>query len=190
MGRPRKIKNEDLENQEHDTSIQIDDLQEFEVEASDEGTISEDSEPVAKKVRSKKPKATSTKGHYITNAVLLPAVIRAKQEGKITDELARMLMLITERYSRKINFVGYSFRSDMVSFALVNLVANALKFNPERSNNPFSFYTTSIKNSFLQYLAYEKGHRDIRDSLMVEEGFNPSNTFVENSKEESSGDYY
>ena len=144
----------------------------------------EDAEEQKKKYSFKREKSTTTRGHYITNSVLLPEVIKAKEIGRITNELARMLMLITERYSCKSNFVGYSFREDMVSFALVNLMANALKFNPEKSNNPFAFYTTAIRNSFLQYLADERKHRDIRDQLIMDEGFNPSSTFLEGGNKE------
>lgn len=132
----------------------------------------------------KRSRATSTKGHYITNAVLLPAVIEAKQKGFITDKLARMFVMIAERYSFKANFGGYSFREDMVSFALLNLCSNGLKFNPEKSDNPFSFYTTAIHNSFLQYLAHEKNHREIRDKLMIELGSSPSSSFLDSGKDD------
>lgn len=120
--------------------------------------------------------------YYLTNADLLPAVLEAKKHGKITDKLARMLMLLTDRYSRKANFNGYSFREDMVSAALINLVQNALKFNPEKSSNPFAFYTTAIKNSFLQYMLDEKKQRFIRDTLLVEAGQDASHTFMDSNK--------
>ena len=116
---------------------------------------------------------------YLTNADLLKEVIHAKELGYITDKLARMFLLLTERYSRKVNFAGYSFREDMVSTALINLCANGLKFNPEKSNNPFAFYTTAIHRSFLQYMADEKKHRNIRDDLIVENGANPSYAFAD-----------
>ena len=137
-----------------------------------------------KKPKQKREKSTSTKGHYVTNSVLLPAVIEAKGIGKVTDKLIRMIQMIAERYSRKANFIGYSFREDMVSAAVMNLCNNALKFNPEKSNNPFSYYTTGIHNSFLQYLADEKKHRNIRDALLIDAGSNPSFNFGEGEKEE------
>lgn len=65
----------------------------------------------------------------------------------------------------------------MVAAAVTNLCNNALKFNPEKSNNPFAYYTTGIYHSFLQYMAEEKNHRKIRDTLLVESGFNPSYNF-------------
>lgn len=123
------------------------------------------------------------KPFYLTSAVLLKEVIHAKELGIVTDKLARMLMLLAERYSRKSSFAGYSFREDMVSTALINLCVNGLKFNPERSSNPFAFYTTAIHNSFLQYMADEKKHRNIRDGLIVEAGSNPSFSFTDSSGE-------
>lgn len=143
----------------------------------------------------KREKSTSTKGHYITNAVLLPEVIRAKELGRVTDELARMFIKITERYSKKSNFVGYSFREDMVSVALINLCVNGLKFNANDYDNPFAFYTTMIHRSFLQYMADEKKHRNIRDELILEIGANPSNSFSDSAhddytKEHNSDDFY
>ena len=144
--------------------------------AKSKDTIAAEKVPKAPKV--KRARATSTKGHYITNAVLLPAVIRAKELGRVTDELAKMLLMIAERYSFKSNFGGYSFREDMVSFALINLCANALKFNPETSKNPFSYYTSAIHNSFLQYLLDEKDHRNIRDKLLIESGANASMSYM------------
>lgn len=199
MGRPKKqqtsslieFDSEQSLNEESENSYDPFDSRDSEYEPEPESYV----EPEIKKAKVKRApvkreKSTTTKGHYITNAVLFPEVIRAKALGVITNELAKMLMMIAERYSCKSNFIGYSFRKDMVSFALVNLMANALKFNPEKSSNPFSFYTTSIHNSFLQYLAYEKDHRDLRDALIVEEGLNPSSTYTENSREDNNDSDY
>ena len=133
----------------------------------------------------KREKSTSTVRHYVTNAVLLPAVLEAKAINVVTEKLIKMIQMIAERYSRKSNFVNYSFREDMVSAAVMNLCNNALKFNPEKSNNPFSFYTTAIHNSFLQYIADEKKHRQIRDRLLIDAGSNPSFNYTEKSISES-----
>jgi hypothetical protein len=130
--------------------------------------------------------------YYLTNADLLPAVLESIKVGRITDKLARMLMLLTDRYSRKANFVGYSYREDMVSAALINLCQNqnALKFNPEKSSNPFAFYTTAIKNSFLQYMLEEKKQRYIRDTLLTEAGQDASYSFNESSKTSDDTNYF
>lgn len=205
MARPRKIKQEDsndnFELNEDDLYIGennseiLEFMHENEILNSQEDEYGEvvadasETKTPKRKTLSKRPKSTTTKGHYVTNADLLPAVIEAKKLGYMTNELARMIMLIATNYSKKNNFIGYSFRDDMVSFALVNLMANGLKFNPEKSNNPFAFYTTAIHRSFLQYLADEAKHRNVRDELIMREGFNPSNSYLENSKEDTNNDY-
>lgn len=130
----------------------------------------------------KRAKSTSTKGHYVTNAQLLEAIKEDKEKGKLSPKLAKYLHMIAERYSYSSSFGGYSFREDMVSFALVNLCANWHKFDPAKSDNPFAFYTTAVYRSFLQYLADEKKQRDIRDELLVDAGANPSFSFQERSK--------
>lgn len=136
----------------------------------------------------KKAKSTSTKGHYVTNAQLLEAIAADKKAGKLSDKLAGYLYMIAERYSFSSSFAGYSFREDMVSFAVVNLCANWHKFDPEKSDNPFAFYTTAAYRSFLQYLADEKKQRDIRDQMLVEAGANPSFSYQERSKTAATSD--
>jgi len=125
--------------------------------------------------------------YYLTNAKLLPAVVRAKAEGKVTEELAGMLMLLTRKYAQRPCFSGYTYKDDMISEALANLCQNALKFNLEKYDNPFAFYTQCINNSFLQFLNVEKKHRRIRDQLLVDLGENPSYSFSEESKNQANG---
>lgn len=144
---------------------------------------------VKKTITPKKAKSTSTRGHYVTNAQLLEAIAEDKANGQILSaKLAKYLYMIAERYSFSSSFAGYSFREDMVSFAVVNLCANWYKFNPEKSDNPFAFFTTASYRSFLQYLADEKKQRNIRDQLLVEAGANPSFSFQERSKTATTSD--
>lgn len=137
----------------------------------------------------KKAKSTNTRTHYVTNAQLLEAIAEDKKNGgKLSPKLAKYLFMIAERYSFSSSFGGYSFREDMVSFAVVNLCANWHKFDPAKSDNPFAFYTTAAFRSFLQYLADEKKQRDIRDQMLVDAGANPSFSFQERSKASSTSD--
>ena len=133
------------------------------------------------------PEVTSK--YYLTNAKLLPAVIAAKEAGKLTDELARMLMMLTRKYANRPCFSGYTYKEDMISEALANLCQNALKFNPERSKNPFAFYTSCINNSFLHVLSVEKKHRRIRDQLLIDMGENPSYNFAEEYRSQQTGEF-
>lgn len=130
----------------------------------------------AKLKPAKKERSKTTKGHYVSNKELLEEFLICKAAGKLSNKMAKYLMLVAERYSYHPWFANYSFREDMVNTAVVNLVANWHKFNPEKQENPnpFSYYTTASYRSFLSYLDAERKERDIRDELLIEAGANPS----------------
>lgn len=94
----------------------------------------------------------------------------------MTNELVKMLMMLVDRYSKKANWRGYTYIEDMRSEALVSLMNGALKFDPEVGQNPFGYYTQIVHHSFLTTLDKEKKVRRIRDDLLEQNGFNPSNT--------------
>jgi hypothetical protein len=114
---------------------------------------------------------------YLTNKELLAEVISSKEKGVMSNNLAQMLTLLCDRYSRKGNFASYTYIDDMRAFAMLMLCKTWASFNPEKSNNPFAYFSQCIKNSFIQFLNQEKKQRNIRDSLLVEEGLNPSHTY-------------
>lgn len=129
---------------------------------------------------------TEGKTFYLKNADLLAEVIKCKEAGRMSNKLASMLHMLTTRYASKPNFSGYTYIDDMIAEALADLCKNALKFKPERSSNPFAFYTQCIHNSFLGYLNNEKKHRRIRDAMLVEIGENPSFNFQEEYRQNAS----
>ena len=99
-----------------------------------------------KAVRKKKPRPKK----YLNNKDLLAEVLLSKEQGAMTDKLAHMLTMLCARYGKRAQFSGYSYNDDMQSFAMMQLVSTWNGFNPEKSNNPFAFYTQCIKNSFIQ----------------------------------------
>lgn len=96
--------------------------------------------------------------------------------GRITSNLGTALMMISDRYSRRSNWVGYSYREEMAGDALVHLVRVALRFNEARSDNPFAFYTTTMSNEFKRTQRAEKAQQSIRDDLRIIAGMTPSIT--------------
>jgi hypothetical protein len=96
--------------------------------------------------------------------------------GAVTDTLARMLMMLTHRYSQRSNWRGYTYVDEMKGQALFQLSQICLQFNEFKSDNPFAYYTASISNAFKRVLLEEKEHQKIRDDLLVNSGQNPSFT--------------
>lgn len=96
--------------------------------------------------------------------------------GRLTNNLGIALMMISERYTQKSNWRGYSYRDEMAGDALAHLVKVALRFHEAKGNNPFSFYTTTIYNEVLRRHEKETRERDIRDDLLFMMGKTPSIT--------------
>lgn len=100
----------------------------------------------------------------------------APLKGSITNNLARMFMLLVDKYSQRPNWRGYTYINEMKGQALLHLVSMGLKFNEHKSDNPFTYYTQAVSNCFTRVLNEEKMHQDIRDDLLEEHGHNPSLT--------------
>lgn len=96
--------------------------------------------------------------------------------GKMTHRLAVMFMMLVDRYSRRSNWRGYTYLDEMKSHALLQLSQIGLQFNEAVSDNPFAFYTTTIKNCFTRVLNLEKRNQNIRDDILIMNGASPSYT--------------
>lgn len=130
-------------------------------------------------IKKEAPKRTPKKKgkYYIDRKVLMAEVIASKAEDVMSDKLAALLTLLTQKYATSSKYAGYTFNDDMQAYALMMLVRTWRSFKPDKSDNPFAFYTQCIKNSFIQYLNQEKKHRNVRDVLMVKNGLTPSLNF-------------
>lgn len=119
----------------------------------------------------KKPRRVK---HYLNNKDMLAEVLKSKAQGRMTENLGKMLIMLCRRYATRPNLIGYSYNEDMQGFALVNLCRTWASFNEEKTNNPFAYYTQCVKNSFNYFLNIEKNERVGRDKLRIEQGLDPS----------------
>jgi len=98
----------------------------------------------------------------------------SKEHGKITNKLARMYIMMCEKYAMKFNWRGYTYRDEMQASAILQLTYVGLRFNEAKSANPFAYYTAAITNSFCRVLNTEKRNQNIRDDILEINGLNPS----------------
>ena len=96
--------------------------------------------------------------------------------GKMTNELAKMLLLLTQRYGTRGNWRGYTYNDEMQGQALMQLSQIGLQFDESKSENPFAYYTAAITNSFTRILNVEKKNQALRDDILQENGMAPSHT--------------
>jgi len=109
----------------------------------------------------KKPK------QYVNNADFLKALIEYKQkvkdakeqnlpEPKIPDYIGECWMKIAEGLSHKPNFINYTYRDEMIADGIENCLMYFDNFNPDKSNNPFAYFTQIIYYAFLRRIQKEK----------------------------------
>ena len=97
-----------------------------------------------------------------------------KEQGQMTNQLARMLIKLCERYATRSNWRGYTYNEEMRGQALLQLSQIGLQFDESKSQNPFAYYTAAITNSFTRILNIEKKMQNIRDDILEMNGLNPS----------------
>lgn len=103
--------------------------------------------------------------------------------GRMTEELGRMMLKMCERIGTKGNWRNYTYLDEMKSQAVIQLSAVGLQFDESRSLNPFSYYTTTVENSFTKILNTEKQMQEMRDDILEMNGLAPS--FTRQTKNET-----
>ena len=88
-----------------------------------------------------------------------------KDHGQVTNKLARMYIMMCEKYAMKYNWRGYTYNDEMRNSAILQLTYVGLRFNEAKSANPFAYYTAAITNSFCRVLNSEKRNQNIRDDI-------------------------
>ena len=100
----------------------------------------------------------------------------SKDHGRITENLGRMYIKLSERYAQRSNWRGYTYIEEMKGQAILQLSQIGLQFDESKSENPFAYYTAAVTNSFTRILNLEKKMQNIRDDLLEENGLTPSMT--------------
>jgi len=100
----------------------------------------------------------------------------SKDHGRITEELGRMFIKLSERYAQRSNWRGYTYIDEMRGQAILQLSQIGLQFDESKSENPFAYYTAAVTNSFTRILNIEKKNQNIRDDMLIEHGLTPSST--------------
>jgi hypothetical protein len=99
-----------------------------------------------------------------------------KDCGQISNNLARMMLKLCERYATRGNVRGYTYNDEMKGQAILQLTQIGLQFDESKSDNPFAYFTAAVTNSFVRVINIEKRNQNIRDDILEMNGMNPSYT--------------
>lgn len=111
--------------------------------------------------------------HYISNKKLYEAmvayketVVAAKANGterpQIPNYIGECFYMIARRLATKANFASYSYSDEMISDGIEDCVRYIDTFDPKRTNNPFAYFTQTIKNAFIRRIQKEKKQQIIK----------------------------
>ena len=115
--------------------------------------------------------------HYVDNQRFLLEITEYQNERKeakengiesppCPDYIGECFLKIAQRLSFRPNFINYAFREDMISDGIENCVQYINNFNPEKSKNPFAYFTQIIYYAFVRRIQKEKKQLYIKYKTM------------------------
>jgi len=137
----------------------------------------------------KKKKVTQ---HYVDNKKFLEAMViykdkvsSAKENNRkkpdVTNYIGECFLKIANHLSYRPNFINYTYRDDMISDGIENCLQYMSNFDPNKSTNPFAYFTQIIYYAFIRRIQKEKKQQQVKQKLIANAG-------VENIMDQLEGD--
>ena len=115
--------------------------------------------------------------HYVDNKEFLHhiteyrnRVIAAKEAGeekpRVTEYLGECMVKIANHLAYKSNFVNYTFRDEMILDGIENCITYIDNFDPEKSKNPFAYFTQITYYAFIRRIQKEKKQMDTKKKFI------------------------
>jgi hypothetical protein len=119
--------------------------------------------------------------HYVDNKVfleemkkyrkkVLSARKRNRKDPPINDYIGECFLKIANHLSYRPNFINYTYKEDMISDGIENCLTYVANFDPEKSNNPFAYFTQIIYYAFIRRIQKEKKQTTIKQKLILKSG--------------------
>ena len=117
------------------------------------------------------------KQHYVDNKLFFAEMEKWKSEIDESDEVDDLPPMVTEymgecfykiatHLSYRPNFINYTYREEMIGDGIENCIRYAKNFNPEKSRNPFAYFTQIIYYAFIRRITKEKKQTSIKQKII------------------------
>ena len=133
-------------------------------------------------------KKAKDKPHYVDNKKFLQAMIDWRETWPdednippVTNYIGECFLKIATHLSYRPNFINYTYRDEMISDGIENCLQYVKNFNPEKSKNPFAYFTQIIYYAFLRRIQKEKKQMQVKAKIIANAG-------VENMMDQLAGD--
>ena len=117
------------------------------------------------------------KVHYVNNKQFLEAIVERKlllkeaeesdlPKPQVTNYLGECILKIANHLSYRPNFINYTYRDEMISDGIENSLQYIDNFDPEKSKNPFAYFTQIIYFAFVRRITKEKKQQKIKNRIL------------------------
>jgi len=120
--------------------------------------------------------------HYVDNKKILESLKEWKEKcqeaeeagdekPQITNYIGECFLKIANGLSYKPNFINYTYRQEMISDGIENCLQYIHNFNPEKSKNPFAYFTQIIYYAFIRRIQKEKKQTHVKNKLIEKQSY-------------------
>ena len=117
------------------------------------------------------------KQHYVDNKLFFAEMQKWKEEIAEQEEVDDLPPMVTEymgecfykiatHLSYRPNFINYTYREEMIGDGIENCIRYAKNFNPDKSKNPFAYFTQIIYYAFIRRITKEKKQTSIKQKII------------------------
>ena len=85
---------------------------------------------------------------------------------QVTNYIGECFLKIANHLSYRPNFINYTYRDEMISDGIENCLQYIDNFDPEKSKNPFAYFTQIIYFAFVRRITKEKKQSKIKDKML------------------------
>ena len=119
--------------------------------------------------------------HYVDNKKFLEAMVNYKDKvnnakennrtnSDVTNYIGECFLKIANHLSYRPNFINYTYRDDMISDGIENCLQYMSNFDPNKSTNPFAYFTQIIYYAFIRRIQKEKKQSLVKQKLIANAG--------------------
>lgn len=122
------------------------------------------------------PKSDGTT-NYVDNKEFLRLMIDRREKvqtslakgldkPRIPDAIGKIILDISTNLSYRRNFINYNFREEMIGDGIENCIVYLDNFDPEKSKNPFAYFTQICFYAFVRRINKETKQWDVKKKII------------------------
>lgn len=138
--------------------------------------------------------------HYVNNKDFCEALkqyrdacFEAEAEGDprppVPNYIGECFLKIANGLSYKPNFINYTYRDEMIGDGIENCLQYISNFDPDKSNNPFSYFTQIIYYAFIRRIQKEKKQTHVKHKLIEKQAFDSFESFDDTERDHDMGGF-